>query len=132
MQYGSGYNCIFVGSKGYMGTGGRGEDVGLLPGERWAEYELPRPRLTRAPAARTDTNHTAHCNDWVRACKGGAPASSNFAIGGPYTEWLSLGIAAVHFEGKLLWDAERCEITNVPEANEWVKPTYRKGWELSL
>ena len=33
----SGYNCIFVGSKGYLGTNGRGEGVGLLPGERWAE-----------------------------------------------------------------------------------------------
>src|SRR5262245_32885147 len=33
---GSGYNNIFVGSKGYLGTSGRGEGVGLLPGERWA------------------------------------------------------------------------------------------------
>jgi hypothetical protein len=131
-RYGSGYNCIFVGSKGYMGTSGRGEDVGLLPGTRWAEYELPRPSLTRAPGARTAGNHAAHCNDWVRACKGGAPASSHFGVAGKYTEWLLLGVAAVHYEGKLLWDAEKGEITNIPEANQWVKPAYRKGWELTL
>ena len=130
-QYGSGYNCIFVGSKGYMGTSGRGEDVGLLPGTRWAEYELPRPSLSRAPGARTGDNHAAHCNDWVRACKGGAPASSNFGVAGRYTEWLLLGVAAVHYEGKLLWDAEKGEITNIPEANQWVKPTYREGWGIS-
>ena len=131
-RYGSGYNCIFVGSKGYMGTSGRGEDVGLLPGERWAEYELPRPILSRAPGARTGNNHAAHCNDWVRACKGGAPPSSHFGVAGPFTEWLILGVAAVHHEGKLLWDAEKGEITNIPEANQWVKPTYRKGWEIRL
>jgi len=131
-DYGAGYNCIFVGSKGYMGTNGRGEDVGLLPGSRWAEYELPRPYLSRAPGASTGNNHQAHLNDWVRACKGGAPACSHFGIAGKYTEWLVLGAAAVHFEGKLEWDAARGEITNVPEANRWVKPPYRKGWELTL
>ena len=31
-QQGSGYNTVFVGSKGYLGTSGRGEGVGLLPG----------------------------------------------------------------------------------------------------
>jgi hypothetical protein len=107
------FNRIFVGTKGYMGTGGRGEDVGLLPGTRWAEYELSRPILSRAPEASTAGNHAAHCNDWVRACKGDAPAGSNFAVAGRYTEWLLLGVAAVHYEGKPLWDAEKGEITNV-------------------
>jgi hypothetical protein len=131
-QYGSGYNCIFVGTKGYMGTSARGEDVGLLPGSRWAEYELPRPSLPRAPRTREQTNHEAHLNDWVRACKGGSPACSKFGVAGKYTEWLLLGIAALHHEGKLLWDADKGVITNVPEANRWLKPTYRKGWALTL
>jgi predicted dehydrogenase len=128
----SGYNCIFVGSKGYLGTNGRGEGVGLLPGSRWAEYKLPAPYLARSPGASTGDNHAAHCRDWVRACKGGAPACSNFSIGGKYTEWLLLGSVAVHFDGKLLWDAAKGEVTNIKEANQWVKPTFRKGWELSL
>jgi hypothetical protein len=38
----------------------------------------------------------------------------------------------VHYEGQLLWDADKGEITNIPEANQWVKPTYGNGWELSL
>ncbi len=128
----SGYNCIFVGSKGYLGTSGRGEGVGLLPGSRWAEYKLPAPYLARSPGASTGDNHAAHCRDWVRACKGGAPACSHFAISGKYTEWLVLGAVAVHFDGKLLWDAAKGEVTNVKEANAFVKPTYRKGWELTL
>ena len=129
---GSGYNCIFVGSKGYLGTSGRGEGVGLLPGSRWADYKLPAAYLTRSPGASTGDNHAAHCRDWVRACKGGAPACSNFSIAGRYTEWLLTGAAAVHYEGKLLWDNARGEITNNKDANKWVKPAFRKGWEIKL
>ncbi len=128
----SGYNSIFVGSKGYLGTSGRGEGVGLLPGARWAEYKLPEPYLARSPGASTGSNHSAHCRDWVRACKGGAPACSNFSIAGPYTEWLVLGSAAVHYEGKLLWDNRKGEISNNKDANKWVKPTFRKGWEIKI
>jgi hypothetical protein len=120
---GSGYNCIFVGAKGYMGTSGRGEGVGLIPGSRWADYKLPTPYLTRSPG---------HQRDWIRACKGGAPACSNFSIAGPYTEWLILGAAAVHTQGKLMWDSAKGEFTNGKEVMPWVKPAFRKGWELKL
>jgi len=126
----SGYNSIFVGSKGYLGTSGRGEGVGLLPGSRWAEYKLPDPYLTRSPGASTGSNHAAHARDWVRACKGGAPACSNFSIAGPYTEWLVLGAAAVHYEGKLMWNNAKGEFSNNKDANKWVKPMFRKGWEI--
>lgn len=115
-----------------MGTSGRGEGVGLLPGSRWAEYKLPDPYLQRSPGASTGSNHAAHCRDWVRACKGGAPACSNFAIASKYTEWLVLGAAAVHVEGKLMWDNAKGEFTNGKDANRWVKPTFRKGWELKV
>jgi predicted dehydrogenase len=128
----SGYNLIFVGSKGHLGTSGRGEGVGLLPGSRWAEYKLPNPYLQRSPGASTGDNGSAHARDWVRACKGGAPACSNFSIAGPYTEWLVLGAVATHYEGKLMWDNAKCEISNNRDANKWVKPAFRKGWELKL
>jgi predicted dehydrogenase len=120
---GSGYNCIFVGSKGYMGTSGRGEGVGLLPGSRWADYTLPPQFLTRSPG---------HQRDWIRACKGGAPACSHFDIAAPYTEWLVLGSAAVRAEGKLLYDANTGLFTNSAEANRHLQLNYRKGWEVKL
>ncbi len=129
---GSGYNCIFVGSRGYLGTSGRGEDVGLLPGSRWADYKLPTAYLSRSPGATTGSNTTAHVNDWIRAAKGGAPACSNFDLAAPFTEWLVLGAAAVHYDGKLLWDNEAGEFSNIKEANRWVKPRFRDGWELRL
>jgi hypothetical protein len=103
-----------------------------LPGSRWAEYKLPEPYLQRSPGASTGSNHAAHARDWVRACKGGAPACSNFSIASKYTEWLVLGAAAVHQEGKLMWDNAKGEFKNAPEANKYVKPTYRKGWEIKV
>lgn len=120
-QEGSGYNTVFVGSKGYLGTSGRGEGVGLIPGSRWAEYALPPRMLTRSPG---------HQRDWIRACKGGEPACSNFSIAGPYTEWMVLGAVATRVQGKLLWDPKKMEFTNNKEANKYVKPVFRKGWEL--
>jgi hypothetical protein len=120
-QAGSGYNTVFVGTKGFLGTGGRGESVGLLPGARWAEYKLPPRLLTRSPG---------HQRDWVRACKGGEPACSHFGIAGPYTEWMVLGAIAARVPGKLLWDPKKMEFTNNREANKYVRPLFRKGWEL--
>jgi hypothetical protein len=128
----SGYNCIFSGSKGYLGTSGRGEGVGLLPGSRWAEYKLPDPYLSRSPGASSGSNHPAHLRDWVRACKGGVASCSNFGVAGPFTEWMVLGSAAVHAEGKLLWDYEKCEFTNNKAVNKWVTPAFRKGWEVKV
>ena len=95
-----------------MGTSGRGEGVGLLPGKRWAEYKLPD--ALPAPLPRRQHRRQSHrpLRDWVRACKGGAPACSNFGIAGRYTEWLVLGAAAVHAEGKLMWDNAKGEFTN--------------------
>jgi len=118
-QLGSGYNQIFVGDKGYLGTAGRGERVGLIPGERWADYSLPPQVLTRSPG------HTA---DWLRACKGGERACSHFEIAARYNEWVTLGVIALHVPGRLLWDADRLEFTNSPEANEYVRPYMRRGW----
>jgi len=106
-----------------MGTSGRGEGVGLLPGSRWADYTLPPQLLTRSPG---------HLRDWIRACKGGAPACSEFAIAGPYTEWLVLGSAAVRAEGKLLYDAKTGQFTNNARANQYLRLDYRKGWEVKV
>ena len=90
-------------------------------GSRWASYALPPRTLTRSPG---------HQRDWVRACKGGEPACSHFGNAGPYTEWMVLGAVAARVEGKLLWDPKKMEFTNNRDANKYVKPIFRKGWEL--
>ncbi len=112
---------IFVGSKGFMTTDTYGASVRLLPMARHQAYQLPPQLLSRAPE---------HHLDWIRACKGGTPSCSNFSVAGPFTEWLTLGAIALHFEGKLEWDPGKMRFTNNAQANEYVKPSFRKGWSF--
>ena len=114
---------IFKGEKGYLATVSRGEGVQLLPAKRWEEYTLPEPVLPRSPG---------HYRDWLRACKGGAPACSNFGVAGPYAEWVTLGAIAQRVEGRLEYNAAKRSFTNSAEANGYLKPAFRKGWELKL
>jgi len=71
--------------------------------------------------------------EFIKACKGGAPTTSNFThSGGPLTELLLLGILGMRAgEGKKIeWDAKNLKCTNIPELNQYVKRQYRKGWEV--
>jgi predicted dehydrogenase len=117
-----GINEIFIGTKGYLGTGGRGESWAVLPRAKMEGYKKPSPVLKRSPG---------HFQDWIRACKGGEPACSNFSIAGPYTEWMLLGAISWRFPNeKLVWDGKNLRFTNNEKANEFIKPRFRKGWEL--
>ncbi len=119
----TGNGAVFVGSKGLLSTVERGEGVQLLPAARWKEYRLPPQLLTRSPG---------HMADWIRACKGGEMACSDFSISGPYTEWMLLGALAMRVGGKLEWDSKNLRVTNNAEANKLLRPTFRRGWELKL
>jgi hypothetical protein len=119
----TGNGSVFIGTKGVMATSSRGEGVALLPAARWAEYVLPPQLLTRSPG---------HMLDWVRACKGGEPSCSDFAISAPYAEWLTLILIAFRVPGKLEWDAKNMRFTNSAEANKYVRPVVKKGWELKV
>ena len=39
---------------------------------------------------------------------------------------------ALHVPGKLEWDSKTQRFTNSPEANKFVKPVFKKGWELKI
>ena len=118
-----GNGAVFVGSKGYMATVSRGEGVWLLPASRWAEYKLPPQLLQRG---------INHQQDWIRACKGGAPGVSEFSVATKYIEWLALGVIALRVPGKLMWDSKSMRFTNSEEANKYLKPFVRRGWELKV
>jgi hypothetical protein len=68
--------------------------------------------------------------DWVRAIKAGEPAGADFSYSGPLTEICQLGNVAQRADARILWDAERLQVTNRPEAQEYVRYPAREGWEL--
>jgi len=112
---------VFLGDKGVMTTGTYGEVTRLLPVEKMKDYHFPPPLLTRSPG---------HMRDFIRACKGGDPACSNFDVAAPFVEWMLLGAIALRHEGKLEYDPDKMRITNNTEANKLLKPVFRKGWEF--
>ena len=117
-----GINEIFIGTKGFLGTRARGEEFTLLPLAKQLGHKKPPEVIKRSPG---------HFKDWILACKGGEPACSNFTISGPYAEWMLLGAISWRFPNvKLEWDGKNCKFTNNEKANEFVKPNFRKGWEL--
>jgi predicted dehydrogenase len=113
---------VFIGEKGFLTTGCYGERTRLLPDAKMKDFKLPPAMLSRSPG---------HYADFIRACKGGDPACSNFSVASPFVQWMLLGIIALKFEGKLEWDASKMRFTNNNEANKYLKPTFRKGWKFA-
>jgi hypothetical protein len=113
---------LFIGDKGFITTGCYGERTRLVPDDKMKDYRLPPQLLTRSPG---------HYRDWIRACKGGDPACSNFNVAGPFVEWMLLGVIAMKYpKQKLEWDAAKMQFTSNKEANKFIKPAMRKGWKF--
>jgi predicted dehydrogenase len=110
---------LYIGSKGYMTTGEYGAGPRLIPAANMEDYKLPPQVMVRHPET---------YSDFVRACKGGEPAASNFNEAAPFTEWIDMACLSLRVDGPLEWDSAKMEITNNKAANEFLKPTFRKGW----
>jgi len=114
--------AILIGSKGKIMCGVYGDGPRLIPESRMKETKLPEKTLPRASGS--------HEQDWVRACKSGQPAGADFAYSGPLTETCLLGNVAKRLDARIEWDAANLKVTNLPEANRYVRTEYRKGWSL--
>jgi len=101
-------------------AGEEGNRPRLVPDEVMADYEWPAETVPRIPESNP-------YEDWIRACKGGDPACSNFEYSGPFTEWALTGNIALRYDKKLEWDAKNMLVTNLSEANRYVTRTYRDG-----
>jgi len=114
---------VFVGDRGTMlVTGWGGNSPRLIPETKMKAYKQPLKRLPRS---------IGHYEEWIKACKEGTPTESSFDFAGPMTEAVLLGTVCVRAGGlKLLWDSASMKVTNLPEANQYVRCTYRESWTL--
>ena len=110
---------LFIGTKGYMTTGEYGGGPRLVPDSKMADYAMPPEVMVRHPET---------YSDFVRACKGGDPGASNFNEAAPFTEWIDMACLSLRVDGPLEWDSAKMEITNNKAANDFLKPSFRKGW----
>ena len=60
--------------------------------------------------------------EWVLACAGDAKTYSPFEIGAHITEVGMLGVLALRMQKPILWDAEKCQATGLPEADAIIDP----------
>jgi predicted dehydrogenase len=117
---------LFHGEKGILMCSCYCGSPRLIPESKMRAYHQPPKTLERIPGGMG-----GHEKDWLRACKGGKPASSNFDYSGLLSETVLMGNLAVRFPNRrLLWDGEKMEVTNDAEANAYVRPRYRQGWKL--
>jgi len=116
------HGILFVGEKGYITCAGWSGMPRLLPLELHREYKRPAKTLPRVEG---------HHADWIKACKGGPPASSNFDYAARLCEFILLGNVALRTRKLLKWDG--LTATNVPEADQYMQgEPYRAGWELPV
>jgi predicted dehydrogenase len=118
--------AIFLGQKGVLICGCYGRNPRVYPEDLMRELPRSPQKIERIPGGQD-----GHEKDWVRACKGGTPASSNFDYAGPLSEMVLMGNLAVRFPNRqLLWEGEKMKVTNDPAANACVQRAYREGWTL--
>jgi predicted dehydrogenase len=118
-----GNGSLLIGTKGMACAGEYGGDPRLLPASKMEGYRFPTETIPRIPG-------NNHHQNWVRACKGGPAACSNFDYAAALTEMVSLGNVALRVGEKINWDADNMRVTNVPGANKYVQREYRRGWHL--
>jgi predicted dehydrogenase len=112
----------------YIGDKGQILDGTILPKSLRDAYTIPEPYIPASPG---------HEMEWIRACKGGEPAGSNFDWAGPLTETVLLGNIALRKEMRefqtvntFAFDPENLRIPNCPEAERFMHYQYREGWSL--
>jgi predicted dehydrogenase len=109
---------IYLGTEGVLYSPYIAPPV-LLPAEKFADFKMPRP------------GGQNHYLQFVEACRGNGQTSTPFDYSGPLTESVLLGCLATRFPKVTLeWDAANLKVTNVAEANQFVRRQYRKGWEV--
>jgi predicted dehydrogenase len=68
--------------------------------------------------------------EWIAACKGGPPGYSDFEVAAYLTEIILLGCVALRVGRRIEWDGPNMLAKNAPEAAQFIRRKYRKGWEL--
>ncbi len=110
---------MFVGDKGML-VANYGKWV-LLPEAKFKDFKPPEPWIPKS---------LGHHQEWLHACKTGAPTLCNFDYSGTLVEHNLLATVAFRAGKKLEWDAANLKARNCPEADQFIRPSYREGWTL--
>jgi len=132
-----GSGCVLIGDKGKLFSPDdygakffvRLNDEKELKNSKDHDGVKAIPQSVPRNAFSGDTDFRHH-QEWIAACKGGPTPYSNFEIAGYLTEIILLGCIALRVGKKLEWDGPNMRALNAPEAAQFVKRNYRKGWAV--
>jgi len=99
----------------------------LMPRQNAADmthYKSPKPEELIPPSL-------GHHKEWIVACKTGKPTTCNFDYSGALIENNMLAMVAYRVGKKLEYDAKNLRAKNCPEADKYIRKTYRKGWIIN-
>ena len=112
---------IFTGDKGFL-VADYDYRVLMLKGDM-THYKSPKSNELIPPSP-------GHHEEWIAACKTGKPALCNFDYSGALIEHNLLALVAYRVGKKLEWDSKNLKAANCPEADQFIRKTYRDGWIL--
>ena len=113
---------LIVGSKATVLADTYYDKVLIIPD---AKMQAMAPSLPPKTIPRVEGGHFA---EWVRACKGGVPAGSNFDYASGLAEVALLSNLAIRARRPIEWDGAAMRVTNDAEANRYVTKAYRPGF----
>ncbi len=117
---------LFIGDKGKILCDFRANKPRLIPQSRQKAFE--------GSIVAKDVDTTTAEDEWINAIKNGKKSRGSFEEVAPLAEAVTLATIALRVPYKrLLWDSQKMEFTNSPEATKLVRrEEYRKGWENML
>jgi hypothetical protein len=114
---------LFIGDKGKILCDFRANKPRLIPQGRQRAFEgsIATPEFDKTPGD----------DEFVNAIRNGTKSKGSFEEVAPLAEAVTLATIAMRVPYKrLLWDAQKMEFTNSPDATKLVRrPEYRKGFE---
>ncbi len=120
----SGSGLLLVGEKGsFYSQNDYGAEHTLLPKDKFKDVKEPEATLPVSPG---------HFKEWVEAIQTSDPkkALSNFDYAGRLTETVVLGVVALKAGSKIEWDAVAMKAKNNPDADQYIRRDYRKGFSI--
>jgi predicted dehydrogenase len=120
-----GHGAMFKGSKGFLVTDFQTRT--LLPFGDSADLTYYK-RRTKEELLPTIGHFQ---KEWFDACKGNLKTSCNFDYAGQMIEQLLLGLVAYRAGQRVEYDSVAGRVTNLPDANQYLRKSYRAGWTLN-
>jgi predicted dehydrogenase len=119
---------LFIGDKGSILCGFNGTNPRLLPDTQGSTAGAQR-RGGGGQGQRGGVNPNQR--QWLDACKGSkTKPGANFEFSAMVTETLLLGNVALRADRRLTWDRANLRVPNLADADKYIRPERRPGWEI--